>query len=98
VDFDGDLTFGFDPGKDVINRRKHVGLSLSLAEQFDWRSGFIAPAKTVEGEARWKFVTAYDGIVYAVIFTLRDAEVIWVISLRRASRTERRTYAKATTP
>lgn len=90
------MTFDFDPGKDVINRRKHFGLSLSLAAQFDWRTGFIAQAKTVEGEARWKLVTAYDEIVYAVIFTLRDdAGTIWVISLRRASRTERRTYAKA---
>jgi hypothetical protein len=42
---------------------------LALAERFDWLTGQVAPARTVDGELRWKMVTDLKGIVYAVIFT-----------------------------
>jgi hypothetical protein len=82
----------FDPGKDAINRAKH-GVSLALAERIDWLTVRPAPARTVGTERRWKIVAALDGIVYAVIFT-RRVDVLWIISLRRASRKERREYAR----
>ena len=86
------MLIAFDPAKDAINLAKH-GVSLALAEQFDWLTGQPAPARTVSGEVRWKMVTTVNGIVYAVIFTRRD-DVLWIISLRRASRKERREYAR----
>ena len=86
------MHIAFDPAKDAINRTKH-GVSLGLAERFDWLAGQPAPARTVRGERRWKMVTNLEGIVYAVIFT-RRADVLWIISVRRASRKERREYAR----
>jgi uncharacterized protein len=79
----------FDPEKDAINTAKH-GLSLALAKEFDWLTGRVQPAKTVGGELRWKLIVLFEGVVYAVIFT-RRADVYWIISLRYASRRERRT-------
>jgi uncharacterized DUF497 family protein len=82
----------FNPEKDAMNRAKH-GVSLALAERVDWLAAQPAPARTVGTERRWKILAAFDGIVYAVIFT-RRADVLWIISLRRASRKERREYAR----
>jgi uncharacterized DUF497 family protein len=67
-------------------------VSLALAERFDWLTGQVASARTVDGELRWKMVTDLKGTVYAVIFT-RRADLLWIISVRRASRKERREYA-----
>jgi uncharacterized DUF497 family protein len=83
----------FNPAKDTINRSKH-GLSLALARQLDWLTGRVQPGRTVGGESRWKIVAECDGVVYAAIFT-RRADVLWIISVRRASRKERRDYGEA---
>jgi uncharacterized DUF497 family protein len=82
------VPIAFDPAKDAINRTKH-GVSLALAAQFDWLTGRVQPARTVGGESRWKLIVLFEGIAYSVIFT-RRAEVFWIISLRHASRKERR--------
>jgi uncharacterized DUF497 family protein len=78
----------FGPEKDAINFAKH-GASLALAREFDWLTGRVQPAKTVRGERRWKLIVLFDGVVYSVIFTRRE-DVVWIISLRPASRKERR--------
>lgn len=82
------MRIDFHPAKDAINRDKH-GLSLGLAREFDWLAARIQPARTVDGEARWKAIVRLDDTVYVAIFT-RRADVLWIISLRPASRTERR--------
>jgi uncharacterized DUF497 family protein len=64
-------------------------LALALAKQFDWLTGRVQPARTVGGEQRWKSIVLFEGVVYAVIFSRRD-DVYWIISLRHASRSERR--------
>lgn len=84
------MRIDFNPAKDDANRTKH-GVSLALAREFDWLAGQIQPAKTVAGEDRWRLVVVHDGIVYTVIFTVR-ADVRWIISVRAASRKERREF------
>lgn len=81
-----DIDYG--PAKEALNLATH-GLSLGLSRQFDWLAGTVQPAKTVHGEVRWKLIVLFEGIVYTVIFT-RRAHVYWIISLRHASRKERR--------
>jgi hypothetical protein len=83
------VRIAFSAAKDAINRVKH-GLSLAMAERFDWLTGRIQPARMVDGEARWKLIVLFEGVVYVVIFTRRE-DVYRVISLRHASRKERRT-------
>lgn len=87
------VDIAFHPAKDAINRHRHEGLSLGLAGEFEWGAGQFHPAKTVQGEARSKMIVAHRGSVYAVIFTVRD-ETPWIISLRYASRQERRNHAR----
>jgi uncharacterized DUF497 family protein len=84
------VQIAFDPAKDAINLAKH-GLSLAMAQQIDWLTGRVRPAKTVGGETRSQWIGVVDGVVYSVIFTPR-ANGLWIISLRRASRKERREY------
>ena len=81
----------FDPLKDAANLAKH-GVSLGVAELFDWEHEPVQPAKTVGGEPRWKILATVDGTLFAAIFTVRGA-VARIISVRQASRTERRHYA-----
>ena len=83
------MPIAFNPAKDASNRAKH-GLSLALAERFDWLTGRVPPARTVGAESRWKLIVLFEGIVYSAIFT-RRGDVYWIISLRYASRKERRT-------
>jgi uncharacterized DUF497 family protein len=83
----------FSPAKDAINRARHEGLSLGLAREFDWLAGQFFPAKTVKGETRTQMVVAHGESVYTVIYTLRN-EQPWIISLRYASRKERRNHAR----
>jgi len=85
------VVIAFGPKKDAINRAKH-GLSLAFARQLDWLTGLIQPAKTVRGEVRWKLIVRFGAAVYTAIFT-RRGDVLWIISLRPASRKERRDYA-----
>ena len=39
----------FDPAKDARNQQKH-GVSLALAETFDWATVLTSPARTERGE------------------------------------------------
>ena len=86
------MHIAFDSKRDAIDQREH-GLALALAHRFDWLTGRLTPGRTVAGELRWKMVVDLEGIVYAVIFT-RRADVLWIISVRRASRKERREHAR----
>jgi uncharacterized DUF497 family protein len=81
---------GFDPAKEAKNLAKH-GLSLTVADAFDWLTEPVVPAHTVRGEARWMILATVDGVVYAAIFIIRESRP-WMISLRPASRKERRRY------
>lgn len=80
----------FDAAKDAVNQGKH-GLSLAIAEHFDWEHEPVQPAKAVGGEARWKILATADDQLVAAIFTMRGA-VARIISVRRASRQERTHY------
>lgn len=84
------MRIDFHSAKDAINQHRH-GVSLALAKRFDWISGQPTPARTIAGELRWKQLERLDGIVYAAVFT-RRGDVLWIISVRRASRKERRRY------
>ena len=80
----------FDPAKDARNQQKH-GVSLALAETFDWATVLSSPARTEHGEARLSVIGDIDGAVYVAIVTPRG-ERQRIISLRLANRKERRLY------
>jgi uncharacterized protein len=79
----------FDPDKDRRNRAKHhIGLSRfdDMTDRLTVRSPHVA-------EVRFVVFGRIDGIVHAAVVTPRDQD-LRVISLRRASRRERKDYAR----
>lgn len=88
------MQFTFDPGKDAANIEKH-GLSLADAPLV-----FDAPDKlTLEspkaGEARLMDVALVEvaGVVLVLVYVKRETNEVRAISLRRASKQERKLYA-----
>ena len=88
------MRFTFDPDKDATNITKH-GLSLSDAELV-----FDAPDKlTLQsfrgGEARLMDVALVEiaGVVLVLVYVMRTSKEVRAISLRRASKQERKLYA-----
>lgn len=88
------MQFTFDPKKDASNIEKH-GLSLTDAPLV-----FDAPGKlTLESpkadEPRLMDIAMVEvaGVVLALVYVLRQPDEVRAISLRRASKQERKLYA-----
>ncbi|MFM1907767.1 MAG: hypothetical protein RLZZ591_1444 [Pseudomonadota bacterium] len=88
------MRFTFDPAKDAVNLAKH-GLSLADAPLV-----FNAPDKvTLESprgdEARLMDLALVEvaGVVLVLVYVLRHPNEVRAISLRRASKQERKLYA-----
>ena len=90
------MRFTFDPDKDAINMRPH-GLSLADAPLV-----FEAPDKLTlqspqKGEARLMDIALVQvaGVVLVLVYVMREPDVVRAISLRRASKQERKLYAES---
>jgi uncharacterized protein len=88
------MIFEWDEAKNRANLRKH-GLDFADAEKL-FRGALIVEPDIREdyGEKRWKGIGMIGRRVVAVIFA-EGAEVIRIISLRKADREEREEYEKA---
>jgi len=89
------MQFTFDPDKEAINLDKH-GLSLADAPLV-----FDAPNKLTlqspqKGEARLMDIAMVQvaGVVLVLVYVMRGPDVVRAISLRRASKQERKLYAE----
>jgi len=89
------MQFTFDPDKDAANIVKH-GLSLKDAPLV-----FNAPDKLTlqspqKGEARLMDIAMVEvaGVVLVLIYVMREPDEVRAISLRRASKQERKLYAE----
>ena len=94
------LRFAWDPVKAEANRAKH-GLDFEFASRvFSDPFAIMDQDRVERGEQRWRTVGLVEGVVVIVVaHTVEDdeearegAEVIRIISARRADRTERRGY------
>ena len=85
----------FDPVKNRSNLRKH-GVPLERFGDMDFAVALVADdaAHSTATETRWIYVGPIDGVLHVGIVTYRG-EVTRVISLRRASRNERKQYEQA---
>ena len=88
------MRFTFDPNKDAANITKH-GLSLADAPVV-----FDAPDKLTLASPRGDEARLLDlamvavaGVVLALVYVLREPDEVRAVSLRRASKTERKLYA-----
>jgi len=94
--YDGNVTFEWDPEKDLRNRRKHgigfadaVRIFESEAECLDlWDDSHPG------GEERFITIGPLDDRLVLVVWTERDVDTVRVITARWATRGERDLYRR----
>jgi len=88
------MRFTFDPTKDESNIVKH-GLSLADAPLVFNAPDKLTLASTHASEARLIDVALVEvaGVVLVLVYVLRNPNEVRAISLRRASKQERKLYA-----
>jgi uncharacterized DUF497 family protein len=83
----------FDPAKNAMNIKKH-GLSLALAAEMEWDEALIERDNRFHyDEIRFNAIVPLENRLYFVTFAERG-ETVRLISLRHATNTERKSYAK----
>ena len=84
----------WDEPKRRTNLATH-GFDLADAESFDWDTALIVPGHAGEtGRPRFRAIGRLGHDLVAIVFSPLGTEAISVISLRRASRSERKLYEK----
>ena len=79
--------------KNRANRAKH-GVDFAMALDFEWETALVAVDDREDyGELREKALGFIGPILYALVFTERG-EDIRVLSLRKATKSELRSYAE----
>jgi uncharacterized DUF497 family protein len=89
------MTFEWDETKNRANIRKH-GLDFADAEEV-FRSVLLVSPDTREdyGEKRWDGLGVIGGRTVKVVFAELGSETIRIISLRKATKHERKEYEEA---
>jgi uncharacterized DUF497 family protein len=83
----------FDPRKSERNRIER-GFGFESAAEFDFASAIYTEDRRRDyGETRIRALGRIEDLLYAMVFTMRGT-TLRVISLRRASRRERKRYAE----
>jgi uncharacterized DUF497 family protein len=87
------MNYEFDPAKDERNLDKH-GLSLVEADGFDWETAVVDEDKRkLYAEPRFEAKGFIGERLHVMVYCLR-ADVVRVISLRKANAREVKDYAK----
>jgi len=88
------MRYGWDEAKRKINVRKH-GIDFGAIHSFTWEASIRwVDDREDYGELR-QVAIGFIGIrLYAVTFTERGDDVIWIISIRKATGAEYRRYER----
>jgi uncharacterized protein len=82
----------WDEPKRQVNIATH-GLDLADAESFDWDAALVVPGHSGKGgRPRFRAIGRIGNELVTVVFSRLGAEAISVISLRPASRAERKLH------
>lgn len=92
------MEFEWDENKNEANIKKH-GFDFVQGRELFSNAGFLpflfrADLSEDYPEERWQGLGIIEGRVVAIVFTERQPGIIRFISLRRATRKERRIYEK----
>lgn len=89
------MEFTWDEQKNRKNIAKH-GFDFADAQIAFQDKLFVRQDRRKEyGENRYQGIGKISGVAVVAVFTIREPEIIRLISLRKASRIERKTYAEA---
>ena len=87
------MDYEFDPAKDESKLDRH-GLSLTDADGFEWDAALVREdARKPYAEPRFEAMGYIRDRLHVMVFCLR-ADVVRVISLRKANKREEVSYAK----
>jgi hypothetical protein len=87
------MRYVWDEPKRLSNLRTHRLDFADAEERFDWETAQIAPSyRGKRGEARFVAVGFLDDDLVALVFAPLGMEAVSFISLRPASRKERKRY------
>lgn len=87
----------WDEAKRRINLATH-GLDLADAESFDWEHAIVvAGHRSKDGRPRYRAIGWLGRDVVTIVLSPLGSEAVSVISLRRASRSERRQHGERNT-
>ena len=85
----------WDEAKRRANLKKH-GLDFADVERFDWETALVQEDRAMDyGETRWMAIGWIDQLVVLFFVDISD-ENIRIISLRKATKAEKRRYVKET--
>ena len=86
--------YEWDEAKRRENLRKH-GIDFALVEAFEWESAIVfEDTRERYLEQRWVAFAPIGAKLYALVFSVRGEDVTRVISLREATKRERKRYAE----
>ena len=89
------MRYEWDEEKRKLNIAKHR-VDFERVWKFDWSTALVTIDDREDyGEVREIAVGFIEAILYVLGFTLRDEDIVRVITLRKASRAEAKRYAKA---
>jgi len=89
------MQYEWDPKKSKGNEKKH-GCAFDLVESFDWAEAVeVLDDRFDYGEERWFALGPIGGKLYALAFSPRGEDTVRVISLRLATKNEKKAYVKA---
>jgi uncharacterized protein len=91
------MQLSFDPDKNERNIQE-LGLAFTLASELDWATALIDEDTRLDyGGLRYKVLGCIEERLCALIFTPR-ADMVHVVSLRKANAREVKHYGKTTQP
>jgi uncharacterized protein len=87
------MMYQWDDDKNRLNKAAH-GVAFEAAERFEWSTAMVEiDSREDYGELREKATGFIGDVPYALIFTHRSG-LIRIISLRKATRLERKRYGQ----
>jgi uncharacterized DUF497 family protein len=89
------MLFEWDAWKAAANVEKH-GVSFDDAQNLDFVHAIVrADLRFTYGESRWVAMGPIGSRKHVLVFTRREAEIVRVISLRKANSREMKFYVEA---
>jgi len=86
-------SYGWDEAKRALNRAKHK-VDFMAAKEFEWSSAVVeVDYREDYGELRERAIGWIGQRLHVLIFT-RRGDLIWVISLRKADKSDARRYVE----
>ena len=87
------MQYEWDETKSEITRKER-GFGFEIMEAFNWNYAICADAQVVDGEHRELWIGPVNSNLFTTVIVEREADIIRIVSLRRASNVEIKLWRK----